>query len=426
MLCPELSNEFEIPDQLASFLSFGLLRASKENKDPREILKFLNSVKSDISYVDPNKNFSQFTQTVDIFKDLLICHPMYVIKHRIEHETWAYWTKELPSKIPTDLLSGKPVYTLNNILWVVAGVYTRLIGHFSILRANNFDDQLLKASDSLDLDTAYLQVNTANILKRLNKLNETKVEREENKPFVPTKILCRASEETREIGLDNEKEDRFEPLTLDKCCYLINFLMIHVGDLNRYLKQPASATKIYQSTASLFPNYGQAYNQLAIMLSSKPSEQRDHLEIARLYAQAAAAQFPFPNAHANLRQLANSLAASTTLFLLNALSRRSEEEEEGLCALAWLCRFICSNFRDFDKKMVPLDSGIVDSFYQCCLQLAMAFQETLSTSQTIASVIFPISLPKFLKGFLPLEEIAAQIAEDAQLNLLDEIKYARF
>lgn len=81
--------------------------------------------------------------------------------------------------------------------------------------------------------------------------------------------------------------------------YLIQYCLVHLGDLSRYRGELSSAENYYRQAIQVSPDSGQGYNQVALLLGNKG----DFLSAAFYYVRALALKHPFMAAASNLSKL---------------------------------------------------------------------------------------------------------------------------
>ncbi|XP_074654858.1 uncharacterized protein LOC141908640 isoform X2 [Tubulanus polymorphus] len=80
--------------------------------------------------------------------------------------------------------------------------------------------------------------------------------------------------------------------------YIVQYALVHLGDIARYRQQIDQAQTYYRHAASLVPSNGQPYNQLAILEAAKGNK----LATVFYYIRSLAVKHPFPVAATNLEK----------------------------------------------------------------------------------------------------------------------------
>ncbi|VDD83200.1 unnamed protein product [Mesocestoides corti] len=95
----------------------------------------------------------------------------------------------------------------------------------------------------------------------------------------------------------------------DSLSYLLQHCLIHLGDVARYQHQYTVAESYYTWAWLVDPSSGHAYNQLAIIESTRLKRRLDSL--CYFYVRAIACSHPFPAAGENLTYTMNTIIAAT-------------------------------------------------------------------------------------------------------------------
>ncbi len=108
------------------------------------------------------------------------------------------------------------------------------------------------------------------------------------------------------------KAEKTAPVKLtfaEAVAYLVQHCLIHLGDIARYQRQYFIASSYYTWAWLTDPTSGHAYNQLAIIESTKAQKQLDSL--CYFYVRAVSCEHPFPAAGENLGHIMKMVIGAT-------------------------------------------------------------------------------------------------------------------
>eukprot|EP00095_Tigriopus_kingsejongensis_P007624 maker-scaffold995_size72343-snap-gene-0.17 protein:Tk07624 transcript:maker-scaffold995_size72343-snap-gene-0.17-mRNA-1 annotation:"protein smg7" len=100
-----------------------------------------------------------------------------------------------------------------------------------------------------------------------------------------------------------EVQPKLAKADLQSHVYLLQYCLIHLGDLARYRKELWDAEHFYRQAIQMAPNSGQGYNQVALLLGNRG----DTLASAFYYVRALALKHPFTVAASNIGKLLSQL-----------------------------------------------------------------------------------------------------------------------